>query len=111
MSCLDNRCQVKRLKAAAIALISCLAAGAPAALAQSASSFQPTKQPASQSQEQGQATKAAANPKLAADAAKQFSGGKVLRVQPAANGHRVKVLLPSGKVSYIRVDASGNVVQ
>ncbi|WP_317931287.1 hypothetical protein [Halioxenophilus sp. WMMB6] len=49
--------------------------------------------------------------KQAADVAKRASGGKVLRVQPTASGHQVKVLLPSGKVTYILVGPNGEILR
>lgn len=45
----------------------------------------------------------------AARIAKGHIGGKVLKVQPSGNGHRVKILLPSGKVTYINVSADGKI--
>lgn len=45
----------------------------------------------------------------AARIAKKHIGGKVLKVRPSSNGHRVKILLPSGKVTYINVSPDGKI--
>ncbi len=45
----------------------------------------------------------------AAKIAKEYIGGKVLKVRPSGDGHRVKILLPSGKVTYINVNADGKI--
>jgi len=45
----------------------------------------------------------------AAVIAKQHAGGKVLRVHTTADGHRIKMLLPSGKVTYIFVGEDGQI--
>lgn len=47
--------------------------------------------------------------KRAAEIAKKAVGGKVLRIQRTNSGHRVKLLLPSGKVTYLQVDDNGTV--
>ena len=49
------------------------------------------------------------NSRQAAVIAKQHSGGKVLRVHATDSGHRIKMLLPSGKVTYISVDMEGHI--
>lgn len=43
----------------------------------------------------------------AAEIARQQTGGRVLGVQEAGSGYRVKVLTPSGEVRYVFVDGSG----
>lgn len=45
----------------------------------------------------------------AAVIAKQHAGGKVLRVRATDNGHSIKMLLPSGKVTYILVGPDGKI--
>ena len=45
----------------------------------------------------------------AAVIAKQHAGGKVLRVRASEGGHRIKMLLPSGKVTYIVVGNDGRI--
>ena len=49
------------------------------------------------------------NSRQAAVIAKQHAGGKVLRVHATSSGHRIKMLLPSGKVTYIAVDLEGKI--
>ncbi|GAB2190163.1 hypothetical protein MAH1_17710 [Sessilibacter sp. MAH1] len=45
----------------------------------------------------------------AANIAKSRFGGKVLRVNPSSDGHLVKLLLPSGKITYVNVNANGDI--
>ncbi|GLS26905.1 hypothetical protein GCM10007877_26240 [Marinibactrum halimedae] len=45
----------------------------------------------------------------AAQIARKHTGGKVLKISPSGGGQRVKVLLPSGKVTYVFVNAKGEV--
>ncbi|BFM05437.1 hypothetical protein GCM10025791_16460 [Halioxenophilus aromaticivorans] len=51
------------------------------------------------------------NSRQAAVIAKQHAGGKVLRVHATQTGHRIKMLLPSGKVTYILVGVDGQIIQ
>lgn len=45
----------------------------------------------------------------AANIAKSRFGGKILRVNPSSDGHLVKLLLPSGKITYVKVNANGDI--
>ncbi len=49
--------------------------------------------------------------KQAANIAKQAYAGKVLRVHAVADGYRIKMLLPSGKVTYVNVGPAGQLSQ
>jgi hypothetical protein len=47
-------------------------------------------------------------PSQAAQIAQERHGGKVLKVSRDGQSYRVKLLLPSGTVRTVRIDASGN---